>query len=176
MGLDQYLYRVVDPDKPVIDDIYADGGIYDQAIKSFGPIDYTTDDANPASYAAFKRHLSTYTNLLEVAYWRKFNALHLWMEHNANNGVESNGDDIPVSLEQLAGLLTTCERVATDPSTGPDVLPTGSRFFFGSTEYDDYYVSDCLETANTLRRLLGEEMAWVAAGNRTRPFFYSSSW
>lgn len=180
MGLDQYLYRVVDPTKPVTNDVSEDveweETLYHKASKSFGPIDHSQDDEGPKSYASFKRHLSTFTNLAEVAYWRKFNALHLWMERNCFGGQESNGDSIPVSLEQLAGLQMTCERVAADPSLGPDMLPTGGRFFFGSEEYDEWYVQDCKQTAELLSRLIQEEATFSLEHRAVRPFFYDSSW
>lgn len=179
MGLDQYLYRVVDPGKPIPSDreVWADeNGLYDQASQTFGPVNHKQDDHEPQSYAAFKRHLETFTNISEVAYWRKFNALHLWIERNCFDGQESNGDRIPVSLEQLAGLQVTCERVAADPSLGPDQLPTGSRFFFGSEEYDEWYVQDCAQTAVTLRKLIDEEVTFCMENRTSRPFFYNSSW
>lgn len=111
-----------------------------------------------------------------MAYWRKFNALHLWMERALNNDEQTNGEMLPISLEQLAGLKVTCERVAADPTLGPTLLPTGGRFFFGSTDYDEWYVGDCIETANELDRILREEEAWCRAGNRPHVFHYCSSW
>ena len=179
MGLDQYLYRAVDPIKPVATEaeIWADEiGLYEKASQTFGPINHKQDDHEPQSYAAFKRHLATFTNVTEVACWRKFNALHLWIERNCFDGQESNGDDIPVSLEQLAGLQVTCQRIVADPDLAPQLLPTGARFFFGSIEYDEYYIQDCQQTADTIACLMMEEAEFVREHRISRPFFYNSSW
>ena len=120
--------------------------------------------------------MQKYTNAEEVMYWRKFNALHLWVENVAFDGMESNCDEIPLSLEQLAGLKVTCERILADPSIALENLPTGGRFFFGSTLYDAFYMQDVHTTLMTLTKLLAEEEAWVKAGNRPRQFIYWSSW
>ena len=172
MGLDQYLYRTINPDLPVDDSEDA----YNLASVSFGEITWGEGEDHPQSYANFKRHLATFTNIEQVAQWRKFNALHLWMERNCFGGEESNCDRIPVNLEQLAGLQVTCERVAADPSLGEDNLPTGGRFFFGSTDYDEWYVKDCEETAELLKNLIAEEATFAKDKGCTRQFFYSSSW
>ena len=174
MGLDQFLYRSA-ADRPIKDDEETWVQTYAAFKAKHGQMVYGNDDA-PNSYAAFKRELAVVSNCEEVAYWRKFNALHLWMERALNNDEQTNGEMLPISLEQLAGLKVTCERVAADPTLGPTFLPTGGRFFFGSTDYDEWYVGDCIETANELDRILREEEAWCRAGNRPHVFHYCSSW
>ena len=41
-----------------------------------------------------------------------------------------------------------------DPSVAMELLPTGSGFFFGSTDYDEYYVDDIKETIDIITRVL----------------------
>lgn len=172
MGLDQFLYRSVIPDLP----FNRSDAAYELADAGFGGIKWGSDDDDPRSYVNYKLHLQKYTNAEEVMYWRKFNALHLWVENVAFDGMESNCDEIPLSLEQLAGLKVTCERILADPSIALENLPTGGRFFFGSTLYDAFYMQDVHTTLMTLTKLLAEEEAWVKAGNRPRQFIYWSSW
>jgi hypothetical protein len=44
-----------------------------------------------------------------------------------------------------------------DPSVARELLPTGSGFFFGGTDYDEYYYNDLVETQKMLEELLLEE-------------------
>jgi len=59
------------------------------------------------------------------------------------------------------------QRIA-DPSVASAVLPTQAGFFFGGTDYDQYYYSDLEYTRDTLTELLAEK----DAGS----FYYQSSW
>lgn len=48
--------------------------------------------------------------VLEVAYWRKANAIHKWFIDNCANGIDSNNfEKIPVSWAALEQLLGVCE-------------------------------------------------------------------
>jgi hypothetical protein len=78
----------------------------------------------------------------EVAYFRKVNFLHKWVEDHLNEGRETNCEYIPFHLEAMAGLAQTCRRVLDNPELGPELLPTMGRFFFGNTDYDEYYFGD----------------------------------
>ena len=50
-----------------------------------------------------------------------------------------------------------------------ELLPTTKGFFFGNTEYDNYYVSDIKSTIEGLEQILSED---VSHGE----FYYQSSW
>ena len=71
--------------------------------------------------------------------WRKANAVHRWFVENVQGGEDDCGTyDVPVTkLRELRDIL---ERVVDCRELGPELLPTQSGFFFGSTEYDDWYV------------------------------------
>lgn len=58
--------------------------------------------------------------------------------------------------------------VINDPQIAETVLPTAKGFFFGSTDYDQYYHQDLKETSEVLGELLAEE----DGGD----FEYHSSW
>lgn len=57
--------------------------------------------------------------------------------------------------------------VIKDAKVAKKLLPTSSGFFFGGTEYGEYYYNDVKNTRDSIKKLLEEE-----GGD----FYYSSSW
>lgn len=68
----------------------------------------------------------------EIAYWRKFNALHGWMEDYARDVYDFDGDFncVPVRLDMVA-----LEKLRDD-ALNKRLTPT-EGFFFGPQEIDD---------------------------------------
>jgi len=111
----------------------------------------------------------------EVMYWRKANHIHAWFVQNCQEG-EDDCRRSYVSREQLESLATLCEEVLQFKADGkaPDeILPTQAGFFFGATEYDEYYYDQCKETAKVIREVLKEDNA---EGAHLGEFYYQSSW
>ena len=85
-----------------------------------------------------------------------------------------NGEDncgaYPVTKEQLEELLELCKTVKEHPKLAKKLLPTQSGFFFGGTEYDEWYMRDIEHTIEGLEKFLKETDFdnWIV--------FYSSSW
>lgn len=108
----------------------------------------------------------------DAGYWRKANHIHKWFVDNVQNGVDEC-EEHEVSREQMEQLLSVCKRVIADPKTGEELLPTSGGFFFGSTDYDEYYLSDVEETISILEEILSPE-------NEEKyifvDFYYRSSW
>lgn len=108
----------------------------------------------------------------EAGYWRKANQIHKWFVDNVQDGVDEC-EEHEVSREQLTELLSVCKRVIADPKLGEELLPAASGFFFGSTEYDEYYLSDIDHTISILEEILSPE-------NENKylfvDFYYRSSW
>jgi hypothetical protein len=104
-----------------------------------------------------------------VAYWRKANAIHDWFVQNVQDGVDEC-QETWVSREQLQELIDICEQVIADMSKAEQLLPTRSGFFFGGTDYDDWYKGDLEFTAERLRKILADP-AFAKAD-----FYYQSSW
>lgn len=129
-----------------------------------------------------------------VAYWRKANQIHNWFVANVQNGVDEYRDfDVERSqLEELrelcrevlgesklvpgkvnngmtfeGGKVTTIVeegRVIEDASVAAEKLPTQGGFFFGSTDYDEYYWNDLRDTVAQIDALLdkfGDEWGFV---------------
>jgi hypothetical protein len=102
----------------------------------------------------------------QVGYWRKFNALHNWFVQNCQGG-RDECQETYVSEEKLKELLDALKTIAAaDAKTAKKVLPTASGFFFGGTDYDEYYFQDVKETIVLLEELLKEE----------GDYYYRASW
>lgn len=108
----------------------------------------------------------------EAMYWRKANAIHRWFVEN----VQSDNDDCgyyPVSCDELANLLVTVKDVLADTSRAEELLPTQEGFFFGSTDYDEWYFKDLEETKEKLEGIL----SWASTKDGIWwDFEYHSSW
>lgn len=89
--------------------------------------------------------------IVEAIYWRKSNAIHAWFVENVQNGEDDcRGYWVPKS--KLQELLTIIEEVLDTQDTSK--LKTKSGFFFGTTDYDEYYWDDLKETRLKLEKVL----------------------
>ena len=96
-----------------------------------------------------------------IAYWRKANAIHNWFVQN----VQDDRDECQksyVSARNLYELRDACEQVlATENNSLLSVkevaeevgLAPKAGFFFGSTDYDEWYYQDLRYTVETINRL-----------------------
>jgi len=89
----------------------------------------------------------------EAMYWRKANAIHGWFVDNVQNGID-NCKPYEVFIPQLYKLLDICEQVIENPAKAKELLPAKSGFFFGGTEYDEWYFNSVEYTAERLNQLL----------------------
>ena len=102
----------------------------------------------------------------EIGYWRKANAIHKWFVDNIQKGKDDCGEYFvfPNKLQELKDL---CLQVIEDGNKAPELLPTNSGCFFGSTEYDEYYFDDLHETVKIIDEALSDPEG---------AYYYSSSW
>ena len=114
--------------------------------------------------------------LVEVAYWRKANAIRGWF---VNSGIIQEDDDCvhrPVSREQIGQLIDDCKVVldkfvetyqkvekdgeATVENTKDfytvveSTMPRTSGFFFGDNEIDSWYLEELKDTVDQLTTVL----------------------
>ena len=114
-------------------------------------------------------NLSNVTNIEEeVGYWRKANQIHRWFVENIQNGVDNCGE-YSVSKGELEELRNICTEVLNDHSKAEELLPSASGFFFGNTDYDEWYYNDVEHTIEILDKIIGET-------NPNQDIYYSSSW
>lgn len=105
---------------------------------------------------------------IELGYWRKANHIHKWFVDNVQNGVDNCGEYF-VRKADLEMLLTVCEQVLKNVTNANTLLPTQSGFFFGSVEYDDWYIEDVQDTIEIIKRALSLDSKLI-------DFYYRSSW
>jgi len=105
----------------------------------------------------------------EVFYWVKFNALHGWFVKHVQDGKDDCGDYI-IPKSKLDYLLEVLEDVNKRPRSAKRLLPTESGFFFGGTEYDEYYFDNVKKSVTTIRSILAD------TDFETEDLYYTSSW
>jgi hypothetical protein len=93
------------------------------------------------------------TSAQEIAYWRKHNRLHGWMEElwrGKGNEGEFNTEELLLELIDITNL---------EKSILKNELPTTEGFFFGSDSYEDYeenYMVDDLKFVKEARQAIME--------------------
>lgn len=136
----------------------------------------------------------------EVGYWRKANAIHNWFVENAQDGeddcdrYEVSKEQLEELLDICKELLqdivmvrgkvvngqTLTERgwennyedgmVILNPEECAERLPTVGGFFFGSTDYNCYYLEDITVTISILSKVLD------TTDFDQHKIYYRSSW
>lgn len=134
----------------------------------------------------------------ETGYWRKANHIHKWFVENAQNGVDDCGvypvtknqlrelyelcKKVKEACPLIDGIInngysyangvktynTEPGKVLENPQVAAELLPTREGFFFGSTDYDEYYMIDIEKTIDIIEPLLEE--------GEQDTFYYQSSW
>ena len=107
---------------------------------------------------------------VELIYWRKANQVFDWFDRNCANNAIENCVPVPVSTYDLMNLLKDVNAVLEDNSKAKELLPTTSGFFFGGTEYDQWYYRDIIDTIEMLNKVLME------TDFEKEVVTYSSSW
>lgn len=106
--------------------------------------------------------------LTEEIYWRKVNCVHKWFVDNCQEGNDDCRFSYSFGKETLEQLMELCEKILLDKSKACELLPVQDGFFFGSTEYDEWYFDDIKYTYENLKRVLDETSYDY--------FYYKSSW
>jgi hypothetical protein len=109
------------------------------------------------------------TVVASAAYWRKANAIHRWFVDHCQGGVDDCRHAY-VSRDALIELRNTVVQVLNDHSLAATLLPSKDGFFFGGTEYDEWYFRDLTYTRDQLIRLLNDDNL------KNWDFYYHSSW
>lgn len=111
----------------------------------------------------------------EAGYWRKANHIHNWFVENVQDEQDDCGH-YEVSRDDLICLLEVCKRLLKTYITNKTEanqlaqkeLPTRAGFFFGGTEYDEFYWKDVEHTIKVIEYCLSLPAEYV--------FEYHSSW
>lgn len=135
---------------------------------------------------------------VEIMYWRKANAIHKWFVDNVQDGNDDRGtyyvdsDQLKELLDICKKIIGESRLVKDkivngykfkngiaepimedgekidDATIAKELLPSQDGFFFGSTDYDQYYYQDIKETIEGLTEALKDD----DGGD----FYYHSSW
>ncbi len=146
-------------------DMYLDKRTYVQYWEHNGDENYEVEVTKGGEPTKIDRKKVKYI-IEEAGYWRKANQIHQWFVDNVQGG-EDNCAEYYVSSDKLAELLDLCKKVQADNSLAEVLLPTVSGFFFGGTQYDEWYFKDIDNTIQILEEALADK-----GGD----FYYSSSW
>ena len=158
MGLDMYLYRreyVGGWDWKTVETDGREKALYDNIIEYLG---VDSVEASPHAYVD-----------VCVAYWRKANQVHKWFCDL--DGGRDECQDIRVPREKLVELRDLCAAVIEQPAMAANVLPTQPGFFFGSYDYDEWYMEDMKNTVAQLDEVLAE-----VGPDTWTDFIYRASW
>lgn len=128
---------------------------------------------------------------MDVKYWRKANQVHKFFQDKCADDTQSDfyvGADVIQELHSICNKI--CEHVTWTMQKGhvadidtevhssklkwkkiaEELLPTQSGFFFGSTDYDEWYLHDVIDTKLALDKLM-EDKHWDLD-----TYYYSASW
>jgi hypothetical protein len=133
----------------------------------------------------------------QIGYWRKANQIHNWFVKHVQDGTDDCGSypcsseqlkelydtckKVLKASKLIEGEITNGYsykdgkkipniekgKVIKDPKVACELLPSSSGFFFGSTEYDQWYFQDIEETIKILEPEIN---------NTEDEFEYHSSW
>jgi len=159
MGLDQYLYAtkmVAGQKRGEEPNTLVPNPAYDSIIQAIGGEELPEQEWFP--------HV---TVSIKVAQWRKSNQIHMFFVDSCQDGVDDCRSAY-VSQDVLDDLLQRCNDVLNDHSKAEELLPTTDGFFFGGSDYGDWYFSDLEYTKEVLEKLNALEGDWG--------FEYNSSW
>lgn len=136
----------------------------------------------------------------EVGYWRKANQIHNWFVENVQDGIDNCGryevgkekletllsicEEVLTNAVMVQDKIVNGQRyvngqwediledgmVVINPEICEELLPTTSGFFFGSTNYDEFYIEDIKDTVSILREVLEE------TNFDEYKIYYTSSW
>ena len=92
----------------------------------------------------------------QIGYFRKFNALHSYIVKTFANGIDNCQDIIlyKEDVEKIKKVLDDVLNVHQQAEKAKELLPTQSGFFFGGTDYDEFYFEDVKDAADLMQNLL----------------------
>lgn len=86
-------------------------------------------------------------------YFRKVNFLIPFVESKIGRELE-DCETVKLTKADLAALVERCKEVLANHDKAEELLPTRSGFFFGGTDYDEWYFKDVQEVHDEVSDLL----------------------
>ena len=165
MGLDMYLSARKHIAKTDWNKLDRDNGV-DYAAATFPQFNDVVESAGVATLVDMNSIYGLDVSV-NVAYWRKANAIHGWFVNNVQGG-EDNCGEYYVSNDKIRELVRVCTLALTNKD--PNLLPPADGFFFGSTDIDEWYWYGLKDTIDQLQPLIDRP------DFDNLSFYYQSSW
>lgn len=185
MGLDMYLYRSKKVKGLTAKDYSkVDNTISDVPNEAFKSVRESIKGRSKEVYSQFDEVVkergvySTWLSIFEdIGYWRKANQIHTFFVEQCQGGIDEC-QLTKVSKAKLNKLMSLCKQALAlkevylndgivQGKPLEEILPTASGFFFGGTEYDEWYFDGIQNTIEILEGVLPDT---------TADYYYSSSW
>lgn len=132
-----------------------------------------------AMFSELPSSMKIQTVKAELASWRKANAIHKWFVDNVQEGTDDCGS-YHVRWDQLSQLRELCKQVIANPDLASKLLPAQSGFFFGATDYDEWYFNKLAYTVEVIDLIDTELMTETSQDGTSRyskwDISYTSSW
>ena len=93
---------------------------------------------------------------VDLGYWRKANSIHAYFTRDLEDG-EDNMRNVHVNKKDLMDLKERCIKVlAGGPEVAKELLPTAAGFFWGDTDYGEWYLRDIQDTLEIVSEVLDD--------------------
>ena len=92
----------------------------------------------------------------EVMYLRKANQIRSWIVANTEYQDDWNCEEVELPKDILEKLVSDCKIVLNNHDKAEQLFPTSSKFFFGTTDYDEWYFKQLETTATEIKHILEE--------------------
>ena len=120
-------------------------------------VNYPEDLKTFSDYIYDRNFKSVQTETIyQIGYFRKFNALHSYIVKTFADGIDNCQDIIlyKEDVEQIKKVLDDVLNAHQQVEKAKEILPTQSGFFFGGTDYDEFYFEDVKVAADLMQNLL----------------------
>lgn len=118
--------------------------------------DYPEDLKTFSDYIYDRNFKSVQTETeYQIGYFRKFNALHSYIVKTFANGIDNCQDILlyKADIAKIKKVLDDILKVGTEEKA-KETLPTQSGFFFGGTDYGEYYFEEVKVAADLMQSFL----------------------
>jgi hypothetical protein len=188
MGLDMYLYRSKKVKGLTAEDYSkVDNTISDVPKEAFKSVRESIKGRTKQAYEQLDevvKERGVYSKWLsifeDIGYWRKANQIHTYFVQECQGGIDEC-QLARISQKKLNKLMSLCKQALAlkevylndgiiQGKGCEEILPTASGFFFGGTEFNEWYFQDIEETIEIISKVLKE------TDFKTQTIFYRSSW
>ncbi len=188
MGLDMYLYRskkvkgLSTKDYERINDAICNipkdkFKSIRESVKRVRKEAYSQLDDAVRERGVYSKWLSVFE---DIGYWRKANQIHSYFVEQCQGGIDEC-QTTRISKKKLTKLMSLCKEAIAlkeiylndgiiQGKGCEEILPTASGFFFGGTEFNEWYFQDIEETIEIISKVIKE------TDFKTQTIFYRASW